>query len=214
MTTMSLFDDFTTDPHHASRPATASYAFAWEATPDVTVTRRHTEAVAPDDAVSAAKDAVAKVQHRVDTLNRLFGASRRDIDALHDMLGDVNKALGAPKAELDMARLEIERLKRHNASIVKQAQEQSKRADAAERRADELGTALQRAKETAVEKLQAAATGDMFIIRRRTPGDSIRYFSSEVMKHAQDNLELAGIAMAMRMTAADIDDLPQGDHAR
>jgi hypothetical protein len=38
----------------------------------------------------------------------------------------------------------------------------------------------------------------------------VRHLAGEVMKHAEGNMELAGLAVALRMVAADVDSLPQG----
>lgn len=178
----SFLDDMTTDLNHASRPMNTGLAYAWEATPDVAVTRRHTEAPSPADAVGAAKDAVARVQHRVTTLQRLFEVSKKDITALYDSLGDVTKSLGAPKAELDMARLEIERLKQQNASIVKQAQEQSKRADAAEKISNRL-------------------------VAGKKPVEALRYAKDKILARSDSDGELGGLAMLIGMVADDLERL-------
>ena len=100
-----------------------------------------------------------------------------------------------------MAQQALIDLQRRNDRLVEQCRSWKQRAVAAEKQAEEALEQAQQAQET---------TDAVFFLRRRTPGDSVRYLAAEVMKHAEGNLELAGIAMALKMVAADVDSLPQG----
>jgi len=166
---------------------------AWQATADNRVTRHYTGADAADQ--------VKIGKYRINGLrNRLVGASA-SIDNILRGLDEMDAVLaGAPSEELATAQQALVDLQRRNDHLVEQCRSWKQRAVAAEKQAEE---ALEQAQ-------KQVKTPHVFFDRQGTPGDSVRYLAAEVMKHAEGNLELAGIAMALKMVAADVDSLPQG----
>lgn len=134
-------------------------------------------------------------------LNDLRKAIKQTSDAVMDLdisVARMTNGLHAPGGELADAKEKIEDLEKQVRGLIKEAQRQKKRADAAEAKLVD-GTP----EGTEVEQVS---------FLRRTPGDAIRYFAGEVMKHAEadTNSFLAGAAMGLRMVADDVDRLPQG----
>lgn len=189
---------------HGNRmPDIPGVPYGWQATADNSVTRHYTSTTAADLGLIG--------KYRIKGLrNRLVGASAA-IDNILKGLDEMDAVMaGAPSEELATAQQALINLQKRNDNLIKQCRMWKARTEEAKRTAERHEAALQRANNTVVEKLEDAAPGDVFILRRRTPGDSVRYLAAEVMKHAEDNIELAGVAMALRMIAADVDNLPQG----
>jgi septal ring factor EnvC (AmiA/AmiB activator) len=172
---------------------------AWEATFDNRVTR-HYAPRAHTSAVNAGEQ-VRVVDHKLKTLQTLLGTSRAEVDELEKRLRDLVHDFRAPESELATANQALIDLQKRNDAVIAECGRWKKRALAAEKQAEE---ALEQAQK------QAETPNVVTFIRRGTPGNSVRYLAAEVMKHAADNLELAGIAMALKMVAADVDSPQQG----
>jgi septal ring factor EnvC (AmiA/AmiB activator) len=194
--TMSI-DDMSFSLNHGTR--TPGLPYAWQATADNRVTRHF----APRAATSAvnAGEQVRVVDHKLQTLQRLMSTSRTEVDELESRIRNLVHDFRAPESELATANQALIDLQKRNDAIIKECGRWKARALAAEKQAEE---ALEQAQK------QVETPNAVFFLRRRTPGDSVRYLASEVMKHAEGNLELAGLAMALKMVAADVDSLPQG----
>ncbi|MFE4863218.1 hypothetical protein, partial [Streptomyces sp. NPDC056670] len=121
------------------------------------------------------------VESELASVQRTIKTATGRAAALH--LADTAKLAEAEKKAAD--------LERRCASLIKEAQRQKRRAVRAE------------ISQSDVEK---SRPGDVAFLRR-TPGDAIRYFASEVMKHAEadTNSFLAGASMGLRMVADDVD---------
>jgi hypothetical protein len=172
---------------------------AWQATADNKVTRHY-----PDTAGTAAMGAgeqVRVVDHKVRTLQTLLGTSRTAILDLEKRVGEIVSAMSGPESELATANQALIDLQRRNDNVIKECRRWKERAQKAEAALKEVQENLP--SETPVEK-------GIITFLRRTPGDAIRYFAQEIMKHADDNPYLAGTAMGLRMVADDVDRLPQG----
>lgn len=189
--TLNLNEAF---PGFTPRPATVE---AWEATADNTV-RRH---YADPRTISQAKVGKQRIN---DLRSRLVDTSAT-IDKILKELDEMDAVVaGAPSEELATAQQALLDLQKRNDNLIKQCQSWKKRAADAE-------AGLERASGI-IEQVQKQAETPNFVtfVRRGTPGDSVRYLAGEVMKYAHDNIELAGIAVALRMVGADVDSLPQG----
>jgi DNA repair ATPase RecN len=173
---------------------------AWQATADNRVTRHY----APRAGASAvnAGEQVRVVDHKLRTLQNLLGTSRKEVDELEKRIRDLVHDFRAPESELATANQALIDLQRRNDSVIKECRRWKERAKEAEAALKELQKA--QPSETPVEK-------GIVSFLRRTPGDAIRYFAQEIMKHADDNAYLAGAAMGLRMVADDVDRLPQGE---
>lgn len=167
---------------------------AWQATANNGVARHYTGTAAVDQAKIG--------KHRINGLrNRLVGASAA-IDNMLKGLDEMDAVMaGAPSEELATAQQALIDLQKRNDGLIRECRRWKARAEAAEKQAEE---ALEQAQK------QAETPEAVFFIRRRTPGDSVRYLAGEVMKHVGENMELAGVAMALKMVATDVDSLPQG----
>jgi hypothetical protein len=172
---------------------------AWQATFDNKVTRHY--APAAGTAAVNAGEQVRVVDHKIRTLQTLLGTSRTALLDLEKRVGGIVTAMSGPESELATANQALLDLQKRNDAVIAECRRWKQRALTAEKQAEE---SLERAQN------QAEEPEVVFFIRRRTPGDSVRYLAAEAMKHAEGNLELAGIAMALKMVAADVDSLPQG----
>jgi hypothetical protein len=185
-------------------PASTVLPAAWQATADNKVTRHYTD-------TGAAEQAKVGTQ-RINSLRRSLVAASATIDKLLKGADEMDAVMaGAPSEELAVAEQALIDLQKRNDGLIKQCQMWKRQALAHSKRKEELEAALERAQDMA-EQLQKQPQTPSFVafIRKGTPGDSVRYLSSEVMKHAEGNLDLAGIAIALRMLAVDVDSLPQG----
>lgn len=184
---------------------------AWQATADNTVERLYTEIPENprpktlDSAAEAVNAQVKFTEQKLDALRSMAREASVTADSLFKAVDGMIEALRAPGTELAKALETIAELEKVNARIVEQAGQHK-------RRNRELKGAVDRA-QGMIDELQKAAPpmpDSIFFLRKRTPGDSVRYLAGEVMKRAADNIELAGIAMALNMAAVDVDSLPQG----
>lgn len=185
---------------------------AWQATADNKVTRHYTSTAAAEQAKIG--------KHRINGLrNRLVGASAA-IDNILKGLDEMDAVMaGAPSEELATAEQALIDLQKRNDALIRECRRWKERSEEQRSNVSEalgLGNGApwaaiyERAAELFAGEKQQETPSAVFFIRRRTPGDSVRYLAGEVMKHAEGNLELAGVAMALKMVAADVDDLPQG----
>lgn len=174
---------------------------AWQATADNTVDRQFASAADKtayeDDAKFRRADAALKA------LQTHLGTSKTAIDELEQRVRDLCHDLHAPGSELATAQQALIDLKRRNDALIEQCRWWKRRAKDAEAKLEERD-----AEAKLVDLTRPVKTVSAF--SHRPLGDTVRYLAGEVMKHAQDNLELAGIAMALKMVAADVDNLPQG----
>lgn len=178
---------------------------AWQATADNKVTRHYTS-------TAAAEQYRVGEQRIGDLRTRLVGTSAaidkilRELDEMDRVLaGAPSKELAAAQQEVATAQQALVDLKKRNDNLIVQCRQWKKRAtdaEAARERAEDMAEQLQRQ--------QPQTPNAVYFIRKGTPGDSVRFLAGEVMKHAVNNLELAGTAMALNMVAADVDSLPQG----
>lgn len=199
-------DDFYRSPailrgEHLPRPNPASIGTGvWpltvepvaKVTPPSTPTPRHLAY-----AVAGVNEEIVSAEVKLNDLRKAIKQTSSAVMDLDISVARMTNGLHAPGSELADAKEEIEQLKKRVNGLVKEAQRQKKRADAAEAK-------LPDAPETkGVEQIN---------FLRRTPGDAIRYFANEVMKHgeADANPFLMGSAMGLRMVADDVDRLPQG----
>ncbi|MEU9405640.1 hypothetical protein AB0E08_08035 [Streptomyces sp. NPDC048281] len=185
----------TVSERQGSLPAVMGLPAAWQATADNLVTRHY----APGAGASAvnAGDQVRIVDHKLQTLQKLMSTSRTEVDELENRLRVLVSDFRAPDSELATANQALLDLQKRNEKIIGECGRWKKRATDAE---------------AALEEIQKNPETPNYVtfIRKGTPGDSVRYLAAEVMKHAEGNLDLAGLAVALRMTAADVDSLPQG----
>jgi SMC interacting uncharacterized protein involved in chromosome segregation len=175
---------------------------AWEATANNQVTRHYT----PKAGMTAEKAAeqVRVVDHKVRTLSTLLGTSKTAVLELEKRVGEIAAAMRGPESELATANQALIDLQKRNDNLIKQCRMWKQRTEEAKQTAERYETELNRARQ------QAETPNFVTFIRQRTPGDSVRHLAGEVMKHAEGNMELAGLAVALRMVAADVDSLPQG----
>ncbi len=204
--TDDLFSGLPVAPRNPAMPT------AWQATADNTVHRHYAEAPAKPKAslsVGGAADAVnAQVkltEHKLDALRSMAREASVTADGLALAVEGMAEVLRGPGKELATAQQALIDLQRRNDALIEQCRSWKQRATTAEKQAKE---ALEQAQKS------VQAPGLVIFHRKRTPGDSVRFLAAEVMKHAEGNIELAGIAVALRMVATDVDSLPQGDHAR
>jgi hypothetical protein len=192
---------------------------AWEATADNRVTRHY----APRAGTSAvnAGEQIRVVDHKLRTLQTLLGTSKTELDKLEGRLRDLVHDFRAPESELATANQALIDLQKRNDAIIKQCRAWKERL---EQQRYSVSTALglgsgapwpeiyrrAAALASAVKKGTEAPVQEDVPFLRRTPGDAIRYFAAEIMKHAEDNPFVAGCAMGLRMVADDVDNLPQG----
>jgi septal ring factor EnvC (AmiA/AmiB activator) len=197
--TMSI-DDMSFSLDHGTRiPRASGLPYAWQATADNRVTRHYAPAAGP--AAVNAGEQVRVVDHKLNTLKTLLGTSAKEVAELEKRVNTIVAAMRGPESELATANQALIDLQKRNDAVIAECGRWKKRALAAEKQAEE---ALEQAQK------QAETPSAVFFIRRRTPGDSVRYLAGEVMKHAEGNLELAGLAQCLRMVAVDVDSLPQG----
>jgi hypothetical protein len=147
--------------------------------------------------------AAAGVDEQVKHGRAKLDALRNQLKSFSDQLIDMDIAvarmtnsLHGPGSELADANEKIERLEARVAALIKEAQRQKRRAERAEIQQPDI---------------EKSKPGEVAFLRR-TPGDAIRYFATEVMKHGEldINAELMGAAMGLRMVADEVDRLPQG----
>ncbi|PPS89508.1 hypothetical protein [Streptomyces sp. MH60] len=215
MTMSDLYDFIPASvPPSELPPSDDPLPVAWQATADNTVDRQY--ASAADKTASEEADKLQTTKGALHALHTHLSASQRVLSELDPIVRDLILDLRAPANELAVARDGLAHLQRRNASLIKQCQMWKRRTEEAKTKAEQFEAKLAELKTTKPEDTVAAGTASHIpvVFTRRSPGDTIRYFSSEIMKHATDNLELAGLAIALRMTAAEIDNIPQGDHAR
>ncbi|WP_428957804.1 hypothetical protein [Streptomyces sp. cg35] len=128
---------------------------------------------------------------RLAAIHSVLGQVATDVTELDRAVGYMTNSLFAPGTELAEARVQIEKLQREKQSVIAEARRQKNRADKAE------------------AQLPEAERTNGIVFLRRTPGDAIRYFSNEIIKHADNHPFLVGSAMGLRMVADDVDGMPQ-----
>lgn len=141
---------------------------------------------------------------------------------LQDALLDSVRIAETSSAALDAADKQLKELKRtadSQARELRSYREQGRRRQEAEQarlaaEQEQATAGFLSAYAAGEQKLDPVAKPPSAVFSERTQGSSIRYLALQVMKYADENIELAGIAMAMNMVAEDVDRLPQGDHAR
>jgi septal ring factor EnvC (AmiA/AmiB activator) len=205
--TMSIDDTYAGIPSTVSGreralPASTSLPTAWQATADNKVTRHFSAAATT--AAHHASDQTKVVDHRLAAMQSVLSASKEAVTELQKRVTETADALRAPDSELATAQQALLDLQKRNDQLIKQCRMWKRRTEEAKQTAEQYETALNAARE------QRETPEVMFFIRRHTPGDSVRYLAGEVMKHAEGNMELAGLAVALKMVAADVDRLPQG----
>ena len=183
-------------------PGVHTLPAAWEATADNGVTRHYTEKAGMT--AERAGEQVRVVDHKLQTLQKLMGTSRTEVGELEKRIRDLVHDFHAPESELATANQALLDLQNRNDQLIKQCRSWKARTEEAKRTAEMWETKWRETQN------QATTPDSVIFLRKRTPGDSVRYLAGEVMKHAADNMELAGVAVALRMVAADVDNLPQG----
>ncbi|MFD8650714.1 hypothetical protein [Streptomyces mirabilis] len=198
-------DDFYRSPailrgEHLPRPNPASVGTGvWPLTVEPLAKASTSPAPTPRHIAYAAAGVNQEIVGAEAKLNDLSKAIRQTASSVMDLdisVARMTNSLRAPGSELADARDEIARLEKQNQALIKEAQRQKRRADRAEIQQPEI---------------EKSKPGEVAFLRR-TPGDAIRYFATEVMKHgeADTNPFLMGAAMGLRMVADDVDRLPQG----
>jgi hypothetical protein len=179
-------------------PGVPTLPTAWEATADNGVTRHYT----PEAGMTAEK---AGEQVRVvQTLKGLAATTRTEADELEKRIRDLVADFRAPESELATANQALIDLQKRNDQLIKQCRSWKQRVEEAKRTAEMYETKWRESQK------QPETPDSVIFLRKRTPGDSVRYLAAQVMKHAADNMDLAGVAVALGMVAADVDNLPQG----
>ncbi|MEV5567991.1 hypothetical protein AB0L54_34825, partial [Streptomyces sp. NPDC052196] len=192
--------------------ARPSLPTAWQATADNTVQRNFAAEPPKPRAtqnISVAADAVnAQVrltEVKLDALRKMAQEASVTANGLSAAIDGMAQVLRDPSSELATANQALIDLQKRNDAIIRECESArgrwKGRALAAEKQAEE-----------ALEQLQKQAETPKFVtfMGQHTPGDSVRHLAGEVMKHAADNIELAGIAVALGMVAADVDSSPRG----
>jgi hypothetical protein len=167
---------------------------AWQATADNRVTRHYTGTDAAEQA-KVGKQRINDLRTRLVATSATIDKILREVDEMDAVVA------GAPSEELATAEQALIDLQNRNDNLIRECRRWKQRATTAEKQAEE---ALEKAQK------QAEMPDAVHFLRGRTPGDSVRYLAGEAMKHAGGNLELAGVAIALKMVAADVDNLPQG----
>ncbi|QDN94881.1 hypothetical protein FNV58_00710 (plasmid) [Streptomyces sp. RLB1-9] len=218
--TMSIDDMSFNLDHGTSVPMTPGLPYAWQATADNSVTRHYT----PKAGMTAEKagEQVRVVHHKLQTLQKLMGTSRTEADELEKRIRDLVADFRAPESELATANQALLDLQKRNDAVIAECRRWKERSEQQRYTVSNalgLGSGAswpaiyERAAELFEKTLATPETPNVVtFIRQRTPGDSVRHLAGEIMKHAgpDGNIELAGIAVALRMVAADVDSLPQG----
>lgn len=183
---------------HVEKVGTHAYTWAEGTTPEKPIVKP-----TPRHLAYAAAGVNQEIVSAEVKLNDLRKAIKQTADAVMDLdisVARMTNGLHAPGSELADAKEKIEELEKQVRGLIREAQRQKKRADRAEERAAITQPEIEKSKPGEVAFL------------RRTPGDAIRYFAQEVMKHAETdvNAYLMGASMGLRMVADDVDRLLQG----
>lgn len=151
-------------------------------------------------AASSVNRKVINAEAKLNDLRRLLQKTGEQVMDLDISVALMTNSLHAPGRELADAKGQIEELEKQVRGLIREAQRQKKRADRAEERAA-----------ITQPEIEKSAPGEVAFLRC-TPGDAVRYFAQEVMKHAEadGNAHLMGASMGLRMVADDVDRLLQG----
>jgi chromosome segregation ATPase len=202
----------TAESRGGTLPASMGLPTAWEARADNLVTRHYTAKAGMT--AEQAGEQVRVVDHKLRTLTSLLSTSKAQFDVLEGRVRDLVQDFRAPDSELATAHLALIDLQNRNDQLIKQCRSWKQRVEEAKQKAETYETKWRESQQQvkgvqeSFDNHRLAKLREMPLLARKgTPGDSVRYLADEVMKHAADSMELAGIAVALRMVAADIDGL-------